>query len=176
MTWHAPHHQLRDPKLRRAFQSLEKHLASRERSVRLAADLSASTSTTLADTTGLKFDVQSGHHYVFEFGLLYVSAATTTGVKVGVTTPTFTTLAATVSAQAAADGTAAEFAGWLSSSGDAVTASGVETATTVTYIAKVEGVLVPSADGILQLQHATEVGASGITPKAGSYGFLRDIT
>ncbi len=147
-----------------------------QRTARLKADLSATTSTSLTNTTGLKFDVERGRHYLFEFGFLYVSAATTTGVKLGVTTPAFTTFTATVEAQAAADGTAAAFVGWLSSSGDAVTASGVETATTVTYIATVSGVLVPSADGVLQLQHATEVGGSGITPKAGSYGILRDIT
>jgi hypothetical protein len=137
----------------------------------LTADLGGFTSTTLADVTGLFFTLLANKAYGFRFKLLFTSAATTTGLKTSVTWPASPTVA-TASAKIpfAADGSAAWWFGTITTSGDAVTATGVEAATTV-YEAIVEGTIVNGVNaGSLQLQAATEVAASAITPKNGSSG------
>ena len=135
--------------------------------LRLDADLAANTTVTLANTTGLSFAVVNGTTYKFRGLIVFRSAATTTGIKVGITVPNFTVFSASVFAPVAADGTAGGFHGWLTSSGDSVTATGVQAANT-DYIATVEGVIVPSANGTVQLQHASEVAGSGVTIRRGS--------
>lgn len=140
----------------------------------LASDLSPSASTTLADVTGLAFSVVAGVTYKFEFSLIYRSAATTTGIKIGLTCPASPTyLAANVSifGRAADAAGTAVFFGTIKASGDSVVSDTVEEAS-VDYEAIVRGTLVNVTDGSLQLQWATEVGASGVTPKAGSAGRL----
>jgi hypothetical protein len=56
----------------------------------------------------------------------------------------------------AADAAAGSWHGTIISSGDAVLASGVETANT-TYVAKIEGTIIPSANGNISLAHAGEI-------------------
>lgn len=144
--------------------------------VKLTADLSATTSTTLANSTGLSFAVLSGSYYWFRFIVLFTSATATTGLKLGATTPTTTIYSARVQVPSAADGTDSEVVGWLSSSGDSVIGTGVET-TGVVYAARVEGIIIPSADGTLQVQHAAEVGSAGnVVVKQGSAGWLSLIS
>jgi hypothetical protein len=143
-----------------------------DRRVKLTADLGATTSTTLANTTGLSFAVKSGVYYRFHFLVVYTTVTITTGLKVGLTTPTFTIYAATVRGVVAAGATSAQWTDALSSSGDSSIQSGVET-TVVPYIAEIEGIILPSADGTLQVQHAAEVGAAGnVIVKQGSCGQL----
>lgn len=143
-------------------------IASGDQYVKRTSDLAASTSTTLADTTGLSFSVSSGTLYRFEARIVYRSAATTTGLKLGATIPAATVYSASASIPTAADGASAMWHGWLTSSGDAVTGSGVQAANT-DYVALVWGILQPSANGTFQLQHASEVAGSGVTVRAGSH-------
>lgn len=141
--------------------------------VKITSNMAANTTTTLTDTTGIAFSVTSGTYYRFSFQILYRSAATTTGIKLTVTTPAVTTLAAVVKApvSTAAGGTASEFGDWITSSGDAVTGTGTP-ATSTTHIAFIEGTILPSADGTLQVRHASEVASSGVTIMAGTNGLL----
>lgn len=142
---------------------------------KLTADFGTTTTTTLGNVTGLSFAVSNGSYYVFEFGILYQAAATTTGLKMSVTIPAATVFTATAQAwSSAADGTAAAFFGRITTSGDAVTATGSEAANT-TYLALIKGVLVPSADGTLQARYASEVSGSTVTIKQGSYGVLETL-
>jgi hypothetical protein len=143
--------------------------------VGLTADLAVTTSTTLANSTGLSFSVLSGVYYDFEFGVVWRTATATTGIKLGLTTPTFTVFSAMVNGNVAADGTAAEWTGSLTTSGDSSSLSGAE-ATNTDYIAFVRGMILPSANGTLQLQHAAEVAAAGnVTVRQGSFGRLSRI-
>jgi len=139
----------------------------------LAADLSALTSTTPADVTGLAFAILANTKYAFEFKLIFASAATTTGIKVGFTGPASPTrFAATAIVPRAADGSSALWAGTFKTIADVVTSDAVEEAA-VDYECVIRGTIVNGANaGNLQLQAATEVAASGITPKAGSSGRL----
>lgn len=105
---------------------------------------------------------------------MFRSAATTTGLRLGLTTPTFTTFSAGVQMPIVADGAAASWFGTIISSGDSVVSPSVEAINT-DYIAVVEGLIVPSANGTLQLQHATEVNASGVTIRQPSCGFLTTL-
>jgi hypothetical protein len=139
---------------------------------KLTADMTATTTTTLANITSLSFSVSNATYYRFQFGVIYQSNATTTGLKLTVTIPAATVFSAKAQAwSSAADGTDSEYVGRITSSGDAVTATGSE-ATNTSYLCLIEGVLVPSAGGTLQAQFASEVSGSTVTIKQGSYGIL----
>ena len=71
----------------------------------------------------------------------------------------------------AADGAGGEFQGAISSSGDAVVPTAVPAINT-DYLAIVEGLLLPSADGTLQLRARTETGTTIVTVRQGSIGML----
>ena len=142
-----------------------------EQRKRLDADLSPFTSTTLADVTGIYFPLLANTQYKFEFSFVFASAATTTGIKLSLTCPASPTyLDANVWIPRAADGAGAMWNGTIKASGDAVVSDAVEEASVV-YEAVVRGTIINGATaGNLQLQAATEVAASGITPKAGTSG------
>jgi hypothetical protein len=121
----------------------------------------------------LSFSVVAGTYYRFKFLALYRSAATTTGIKVSVSIPSATVFSAVANCpvSTAADTTAGIFRGHITSSGDAVTGTGTPAAGT-TFIAEVEGMLLPAVDGTLQFQYASEVSGSTVTLKQGSCGLL----
>lgn len=143
--------------------------------VKITADLGASVSTVLADATGLLLAVKNGVYYAFEFGVLWTTATATTGLKIGLTIPAATIYSAMVNMPVAADGAAAEWTGALTASGDSTLGSGAEATGTV-YLAQIHGVILPSADGNVQVQYAAEVGAAGnVVVKQGSYGIARRV-
>jgi hypothetical protein len=140
--------------------------------VKLTADLAASTSTTVTNTVGLSFALTAGVYYEFRFLVVFRSAATTTGIRLGMTAPAFNVFSAKVKIPIAADGAGGELQGWLTTSGDTVFGTGVQAINT-DYLAEIIGVILPSANGTLQVTHATEVAASGVTVRQGSLGLLR---
>jgi len=99
--------------------------------------------------------------------VLFTSAATTTGLKVALTYPAVTFGSFVVDGPIAADGANGFLQGTITSSGDGVTFTGVQAIGTA-YLARIEGIIKPSASGTLQVQAATEVAASNIIVKAGS--------
>lgn len=139
--------------------------------VRAAADVATALTTVLANVTALAFSVVSGTTYMFAFNILFKSQVTTTGLKLGLTFPAVTTVGCMVRIPVAADGTAGELQGQITSSGDSVIGTGVE-ATGTTYMAEMKGVIRPSANGTLQVQYASEISATGVTVLAQSVGIL----
>jgi hypothetical protein len=135
--------------------------------VKLTADLAASTATALTNTTGLSFAVTSGTTYRFAALILFRSAALTTGIRLGATTPAFSVYSARISIPFAVDGSGGIFHGVLTTSGDSVVSSAVPAINT-DLLASIEGVLIPSASGTFQLQHASEVAGSAVTIRNGS--------
>lgn len=133
----------------------------------LAADTTARTLTTLADLTGLGFPVVAGGVYRFEGRIAFRTAATTTGIRLGLTCPAFTVMAATVNIPFAADGQAAMWHGVINSSGDSVVSTGVPVAN-VDQLAIITGIIIPSAAGNVQIQYASEVNGSGVIVRQGS--------
>lgn len=131
------------------------------------------SSTTVANVTSMSFAVVSGVTYKFKFNVLFSSANTATGAKFGLASPSGT-LAATAYIPLGGDGIDSIMLGHLTSSGDTVTGTGVQTANTV-YYGYVEGVLVATATGTLQLTVGSETGSAAITIKAGSHGEIQTI-
>jgi hypothetical protein len=132
-------------------------------------------SASLATSATMLFAISSGVHYAFEWIVLFRSAATTNGVRLGLVFPAATYFGATVRIPVAADATGGEFQGQLTSSGDAVIGTGVE-ATGTTYVATIDGVINASANGNLQLVYGSELTTgSGIVIKQGSHGILRTL-
>jgi len=138
--------------------------------VKKSAD-QTTTSSTLADVTSLTFSVTSGSYYHFRFIVLVTSSSATGGPIFSVSTPTTTTFGASVSIQFAADGASAMWTGAVTSSNDPVTATDLPAAST-SYLATVEGTILPSANGSLSLRFGSEDNSSTITVKQGSLGFL----
>lgn len=133
------------------------------------------SSATLANVTSLSFSVLSGETYYFKFVLLVRSDTATVGIAASVTVPAITRFGAMVYTTIAADGTAAEYVGAVTTSGDKVSPTAVPAINT-DYVEIVEGILIPSAGGTLQLQAATETGTTTVTVRQGSTGFLTKVT
>lgn len=129
----------------------------------------AYTSLTPGDVTGLAFAVLSGTVYRMQFGVLFQSASVLAGIALTVTTPSVTILSLSVSIPIAADAAAGALQGWITASGDLVTGASVQ-ATGTDYLAEINGVIRPSADGTVQVQAATSLALTGVTVRAGSYG------
>lgn len=143
--------------------------------VKMTADGGALTTATLADVGGLVFPLLAGSYYRFLFHLLYTTTVTTSGLKFGLTyTAGVTAFAAIGRTLSAADGVSAEFQGLINSSGDSVTATDAQaTGTTAApNLAVIEGTIIPSVNGNLQVQAANEAAAGTVVVKQGSNGSL----
>lgn len=137
------------------------------RHIRKTAD-QVFSSTTVSNDSTLAFNVSSGVTYRYRFHILYASAANTTGMRLALTYPAVTAASAVAQIPNGNDGTASQFQGTINASGDTVIATGTPAATTVHY-ATIQGVIVPSAAGTVQLRVGTEVNLSNITVRAGSF-------
>lgn len=124
-----------------------------------------------ADVTGLSFAVLAGVYYYFRFICLVRSDTATVGVRLTVTHPGATRFGGRAFHPVAADGAGCEFQGAITSSGDAVIPTAVPAVNT-DYVAVVEGVILPSAPGTLQLRAGTETGTTVVTVRQGSVGML----
>jgi len=130
--------------------------------------------TTPQNVTGLVFSVTSGRYYHFRFVCLVQSNTATVGVRATVTHPGATRFGATCATIIAADGTAAAFHGAITASGDAVIPTAVPAINT-DYVLTIEGLLLASATGNLQLQAGTETGTTNVIIRQGSCGLLTDL-
>lgn len=142
--------------------------------VKLTADLAAYNATALTDATGLSFSVTANTYYHFRFLIMFQSAATTTGIRLSVSIPAFTRFSAKANIPLAAESAAGEWQGWITASDDAVIGTGVMVINT-DYVAVVEGIILPSANGTLQLRYGSEVAASNVIIRQGSAGFLNTL-
>lgn len=144
----------------------------------LTNDLSEYTATALTNATGLLFAVVSGKIYHYRFLISYRTAAATTGLKLAVTFPApfyADGQAYRASIPTAADGTAAEWTGAGTASGDAITATNTPD-NDLAYLAIIEGIIKPASSNNLQVQYASEVALSGVVILRGSCGFLYTLT
>lgn len=134
----------------------------------------AISTATATNVTGLSFPVVAGRYYSFRFLLLVQSSTATVGVAATVTVPAVTRFGGTVKTIVAADAAGTSlWAGAITASGDAVLPSAVPAVNT-DYLLELEGVIVPSANGTLQLQARTETGTTNVIVRQGSIGYLWD--
>lgn len=136
--------------------------------VKRTADTSNSA-VALVNLGGMNFSVTSGTNYYFKFVLCYSSAALTTGLRTALTTPAFTNFSAgVIHFGQAVDGVAAAWHGTINTSGDVVVSTAVAVIN-VNYTAVIEGRILPSANGTIWLQIGSEIAASAITIRNGSF-------
>lgn len=130
-------------------------------------------SADLANIVGLSFSVKAGVYYMFKFLVVWQSTATTESIELGVTTPTFTRYVAGVEIIGGTAGASATWDDVLQTSGDSTTATTANQGPDLDLIAEVRGIIVPSADGVLQVQAASEFAAGNTaTVRSGSCGIL----
>lgn len=132
------------------------------------------TSSSLTNATGLAFRVNSGRTYSFRFTIVYQSNDTNTGIRFALTVPSSSRFAAIGRAISNTDGGAGEHQALLNSSGDAYATSIVQVANADNLLI-IEGVIVPSQSGTLQVQFGNETGSATVTVYAGSCGLLWDL-
>lgn len=132
---------------------------------KLTADQST-TATSAGNAAGLSVNVTAGQYYKIKAIVVFRSSDLSTGIKLGLTAPAATVFSASAAIPSATDGVTNTFKGWITSSGDIVSASSVENANT-DYIAIIEGIITPSVTGALQLTFASSSG-SQVTIRPGS--------
>ena len=128
-----------------------------------AADVVNSAADTLANVTGLSFDVTSGQVYRFRAVIPYTSAATTTGSRWTINGPSMTHISYTSRYTLTAS---TETSGYYTALQQPAAANA--SSLTTGNVAVVEGFFKPSASGTAAIQFASEVGASAITALAGA--------
>jgi trimeric autotransporter adhesin len=127
-------------------------------------------SVTALANAGLSFTVVAGATYKYKFNVLYTSAATTTGLRIGLTYPATTMSSALANIPGSTvDGTGFLFSGFISSSGDSVVSANSPAVSPTVMMANIEGLIIPSANGTVQLRASSEVAASNIVIKSGSF-------
>jgi hypothetical protein len=134
----------------------------------LGADVTNSNASanSIADVTGLLVAVTSGQRMAFRFVVRYTSAATTTGSRWTITAPAATELI--YRSEYSLTTTSRTFNEGLTAN-DLPAASNASSAATTGNLAVVEGIILPSASGNVQLRFASEISNSAIVAKAGSY-------
>lgn len=134
--------------------------------IRLDSDVSNST-TSFADITGLTYTTVANADYLFESYLIYTSAATTTGLAVGINGPANPT--GVVGEWVAYTAATTPAARQINSYDAAGATSGVIAATPNPQYAQFTAMLRTGANGgAATLRFASEVAASAVTIKAGS--------
>ena len=128
------------------------------------------TATAVANVTQLAIPVVAGVSYKYKFNVLYTAAGTGTGLRIGITYPASSISSALANIPGSTvDGTGFMFSGFINNSGDSVMAANTPAATPTVIMANIEGVFVATITGTIQLQAATEIAASAIVIKAGSF-------
>jgi hypothetical protein len=137
--------------------------------VKITSDVTT-TSTTLSGSE-LSFAVNAGTYYKFRFVIVFATDATTTGIRLGLNAPSASVFSATTDVATGSDGTNARAQGSITSSGDWILTGGVEAANT-NYIAIVEGIILPSVSGTVQLVFGSGTNGNQVSLKPGSMGSI----
>lgn len=123
---------------------------------------------TLADVTGLTFPVVAGSRYAFKVVIVYNSAATTTGSRWVINGPAATDMSYTsqypTSATAITNNT--------SLAGYNLPAASNASSLTTNNRCIIQGEILPSANGSVQVRFASEITASAITAIASGRSYL----
>lgn len=125
-------------------------------SVRMQSNTATGTTTGLVTASGQIFALTSGTTYNFKWNVLFQSGAASNGLRLGLTFPAATIVAAKVEIPIAAPGVDCFFEGCVITSGASVAATATQAANT-TYMATVEGTIRPSANGNLALMFGNEL-------------------
>jgi hypothetical protein len=134
---------------------------------RLSGDFSTTDAgAPYQDVTGTALSLASGATYRFMFGVVFQTAAITTGIKLTINGPSQSLLAYKVDIPITAD---LDVVGYRRAYQSGTIGTAVDAADSNLY-AIVQGVVVTTASGSLVLRVATEVAGSAVTVKAGTVG------
>lgn len=129
---------------------------------------------TMQDVTGLGFSVLANKTYYFKFLIWYTAAATTTGSRWGVNASAGTAANLSFTSEYSLNATTTT-RNSLVQAFDSPAASNATSATTGNNLAILEGYFRPTADGTFVARFASEVAASAIVAKAGSFVFYQQM-
>ena len=118
---------------------------------------------TLADLTGLFFNVIAGNIYHFYAMIPYTSASTNTGSRWTINAPATTMLNYTSRYTVSSTSQTVNYVNAVN-----MPSSCNNTSTTGANLAIIEGVIKPSSNGTVQIRFASEIANSAITAKAGA--------
>ena len=138
----------------------------RSNAVRLQADVSNST-VNYADCTGLGFQLAANAHYAFEFTGAYTAAASTTGLQLALNGPAQSFFAAAFEVHETATTRRSACASAYDSGVNGTASAG---ATLMPF--SIRGNVSTTAAGLLVVRFRSEVAASAVTIKRGSFGLL----
>ncbi len=130
----------------------------------LNSDVANSTNT-IQDATGLSFPVIAGETYRFKALILYTSATTATGSRWSIRGPASPTRFALNSRYA--NTATAEVVNFVVAY-DLPAATSANSSNVAGNIATLDGIIIPSADGVVTVRFASELNGNAITAKAGS--------
>jgi hypothetical protein len=139
--------------------------------VRLGSDASTTSNTCCTDATGLSFSVLSGKVYHFKFLVIWNSTLTTKGIGLTLNGPAATRLTYDVIYPSSA--AAGEIHGRNSYNSEPNPLP--NSPALANNLGIIEGLIQPSANGILIVRFESEGGAGTTTIKANSVGFLTVI-
>lgn len=138
----------------------------RTSAVRLTADRANST-VNLADCTGLEFQLDANASYAFQFDGAYTAAAATTGLQIALNGPAASFLAMGLTVWESVTTQRALMAAAYNTP-----VLGTNSAAAVALPFRIFGNLTTTAAGLLVVRFCSEVAASAVTIKRGSYGLL----
>lgn len=139
------------------------------------ADQNNNSAVTFSALTDLGMNVVAGKTYYFEYTLLFKSTAANTGIGLTINGSGLGgEISAIVNIPIAADGTAALYSGSITSFGDTVTGTSVQTANT-TFVANIKGVFKSTANGTFYPLFRSEIGGNSVSIRAGSVALIREF-
>lgn len=147
--------------------------------VYMQSDSATGTITGLATASGITFALTSGNTYRFQFLMVArigsASTHTTVGVKMGLTFPAATVVAARAAFPQGAAGVSHDFEGQINTSGGMITSISTQNPNQ-DILGKIDGVIKPSADGNLALMYGCELATTaGVVIRAGTCGRLEQL-
>lgn len=128
---------------------------------------------TLTDVDGMVFAVEAGKRYRFRFVALAQTDTVASAIGLSVSVPAFGAFAATAIMFTGADGGSARVQGRISASDDVVIGTAMP-ASGVDQLAELEGIITPSADGVVQFRACVE--AASIARFSSGLGELWELT
>ncbi len=136
-------------------------------SKRVLSNVTNNSNATFVQLSDLSFALLANSFYLLEVFLVYQTPATGTGIAISISAPAGNIQGYGTATQNAADGTDQLFQGNITSSGDVVTSTGTPVANSP-FLAKMEVLLRPTANGNVVPQFRSEANNSTITILAGS--------
>ena len=152
-------------------------MSATRNAVQLAADQASST-TVVASCTGMQLALEANKTYMIRGVLRMRSAATTTGIRIGYVVPTGTNIVMRINGSTTATATNTKTinvapSGSVALAGSFASTDGTNFSSTADSIVALDALLtVGSTAGSFQLQMASEVNASAVTLRAGSYMYI----